>query len=154
MQFIELSHYHKEMSIDHDPQHKKSFIQSAQGVVKETNVYIKAIQPLLDECTDQRLKAQLSGTVNRIGTLAQQLKIVAAVKASNPRDTDKGVQLITATQNLVASIKNGLRDCIACSIRSQKGSSTHKSAVQFKKIVYARQLLAAGVLTPKNRSAL
>jgi hypothetical protein len=145
MQFIDLSHYHKEMSANNDPQHKKVFIQTAQSVMKETSLYVKSIQPLIDECTDQRLKAQLLITVNRIATLGQQLKIIAAVKASNPRDKDKGSQLITATQNLVTSIKNGLRESIACSIRSLKGSCGKKSAIHFKKVVYSRQLHAAGV---------
>jgi vinculin len=148
--FLELSHYHNELSHSYrNAPAKKSFIQTAQAIMIDTNKFIKAIQPIIDECTDKRLKAQIQSTLNRILTLAQQLKIIAAVKASAPNDSDKGVQLITSSQNLVASIKKALRDCVSCSIRARKGSNVAESGITFRKIVYARQLVAAGLVTKK-----
>lgn len=140
---LELSHYHKEISLSFRTEMvapKKAYIQTAQGIVFEVNSFIKAMQPIIEDCTDKRLKLQIQSTLSRIVTMAQQMKIIAAVKASCPGDSDAGVQIVTACKNLVASIKMAFRDAIACSIRAGKGSRLALNAIQFKKVIYARQL--------------
>lgn len=133
--FLDLSACHKLLSsFNPKPADKKAFIQTAQDIMSETAQLIKAVEPLIRCCADKRLVLQIQQTTARISTLAQTLKVIAAVKASSPRDSDKAVQLITNGQNLVQSVKAVLRDAISCSIRLKKG--TEPDVVHFKKQVY------------------
>ncbi|KAI8913670.1 Vinculin/alpha-catenin, partial [Gorgonomyces haynaldii] len=131
VKFLELSEHHHKLSLSrHDPQSKKAFIQTAQAIMVDVGSFVKQVQPLVDDCTDKRLQQTIKATLARISTLSQQLKIIAAVKASAPMDKDKGQQLVTSAQNLVSSIKTALRECISCTIR------TRTQSVQFKRVVY------------------
>lgn len=102
---------------------------------------------IANACTDKRLKYQLLATLDRIDTLAQQLKILAAVKAASPKDTDKDFQLILCATNLMLSIKSCLKDCDTITTTrllktrrdSNNGASTKKSgleAMTFRRKVY------------------
>ncbi len=102
----------------------------------ETSRLVKAIDPLIKSCADKRLVNQIQQTADKITTLAQTLKVIAAVKASSPRDTDKGHQLINNAQNLVHSVKMVLRDAISCSLRLRKDAPV--DLVHFRKKVYAK----------------
>ncbi|KAL2918922.1 hypothetical protein HK105_201756 [Polyrhizophydium stewartii] len=138
---LDLSEFHARLAHSRsDPAAKRSFIQAAQAIMVDANTLLKAAQPLVEACTDRRLRMQLQGTLTYITTLAQQLKIVAAVKASSPLDADKDVQLVSCAQNLMKTVKMGLRDCVACSLRVRKGSEAAAVAgiVKFRKVVYAR----------------
>ncbi|KAI8928410.1 Vinculin family-domain-containing protein [Entophlyctis helioformis] len=139
---LDLSTHHGTLSrsLRSDPSAKRSFIQSAQGIMIDADGLLKAAKPLVDACTDKRLRMQLQGTLNYIQTLAQQLKIVAAVKASSPLDLDTGVQLVSCAQNLMKTVKLALRDCVSCSLRVRKGSegaAVSGGVVKFRKVVYA-----------------
>ena len=132
--FLDLSAYHKELSQHVNPHSKKNFIETAKSITAETARLIKAVEPLSKACADKRLVQQISQTTDRVSTLAQTLKVIAAVKASSPRDTDKQSQLITNGQNLVASVKMVLRDAISCTLRL-KGEAP-ADLVHFKKQIY------------------
>ncbi len=136
--FIDLSRHQKTLSASYgkNAESKKAFIQNAQSIMLDSASFVKAVQPLIDDCTDKRLVAHLVATLGRITTLSQQLKILAAVKASSPLDTDKAVQLITASQNLVNSFKQALRECVSCSVRAKKGSRFNLRGINFRKVVY------------------
>eukprot|EP00842_Homolaphlyctis_polyrhiza_P005719 jgi/Hompol1/6148/HPOL_002653-RA len=123
---------------------KRDFIKAAQLIMLDAANLVAAAQPLVDACADKRLRMQLQGTLTYVTTLAQQLKIVAAVKASSPLDTDKSVQLVSCAQNLMRTVKAGLRDCVACSLRVKKlaGSAANSeqtaaaAAFKFRKALY------------------
>lgn len=121
------------------------FIQAAQGIMCDTERLRTLIEPFIEDCTDKRLVAQLRTTALRMTTISQQLKIIAAVKASSSNDGDKDVQLVTTCQNLMSTIKQALRDSVVCSLRGRDGSLVHLNAVNFRKVVFARQLVAAGI---------
>ena len=104
--------------------------------MSETVKLVKAVEPFIKACADKRLAMQINQTVTRTSTFAQTLKIVAAVKASSPRDNDKGVQLISNAQNLMHSVKNILRDTISCSLRLKKDAPS--DLIHFKKVIYAK----------------
>lgn len=138
--FLLLSTYHQELSHQNNPQSKKSFIQTAQEIMLQTSKLVKAVEPLIKACADKRLAIQINQTTTRTSTFAQTLKVVAAVKASSPRDTDKGVQLISNAQNLMQSVKHILRDAISCSLRLKK--DVPDDLVHFKKVIYAKGMIA------------
>ncbi|KAI8896423.1 Vinculin family-domain-containing protein [Globomyces pollinis-pini] len=135
--FLELSEFHQKLSTATDPMAKRSFIQTAQDIMAETNLLIQAVQPLIDACADKRLCLQIKQTASKLSTLAQTLKVIAAVKASSPKDTDKAIQLVSNGQNLVQSVKMILRDSISCSLRLKKG--TNSDLVRFRKAIYAKK---------------
>lgn len=143
--FLDLSTYHNQLKTSYkDVFAKKAFIQAAQGIMIDTTQFVKAIQPVITACTDKRLRLQIQSSAARLTTLSQQLKIVAAVKASSLGDNDAAVQLISCAQNLVGSIKMALRDCVSCSIRARKESNAEIVGIKFRKVVFARNLLPAG----------
>ena len=132
--FLDLSNYHKALSTNVNPQSKKDFIKTAQDIMAETAKLIKAVNPLIISCADKRLVLQIQQTTARISTLGQTLKVIAAVKASSPRDTDKQSQLITNGQNLVGSVKMVLRDAISCTLRLRGDAPA--DLIHFKKQIY------------------
>lgn len=119
-QMEKLSKYHIELRFSSAAETKKGFINAAKDIVMHaSNIDIPAKQ-LAEQCTDLRLKRQLLQSIDRIGTIAQQLKIVAAVKAASPKDTDRDQQLIQCAQNLMQAVRTVLRYCEVASIRINK----------------------------------
>ncbi|KAH6566888.1 hypothetical protein BASA50_002594 [Batrachochytrium salamandrivorans] len=136
---LDLSRYHQMLTHSaHDTGSKRLFIQAAQAIMTDANTLLKVTQNLADACTDRRLRTQLKNTLTHITTLAQQLKIVAAVKASSPSDADKDVQLISCAQNLMKSVKRGLRECVSCSLRVKKSAegTVNDSIITFRRVIY------------------
>ncbi|KAJ3332633.1 hypothetical protein HDU76_013588 [Blyttiomyces sp. JEL0837] len=122
-----LSLHHLQLRKDPTPESKKSFIQAAKEIHDESIQLTTSARPLSEKCSDRRLRVQLSGTLDRVVTLSQQLKIVAAVKASAPNDTDRDSQLIACAQNLMMAAKSCIRESEASSLRV--GSSSSGSSV-------------------------
>jgi hypothetical protein len=108
---------------------KTKLIETAKNILAESRKIIQHATPLVNHCKDKVLSKQLSSLLGRIETLSQQLKIVAAVKASNPADRDKGSQLIQCTTNLVIALKACLKSCVSASLRS-----SHEG-IQFRKLI-------------------
>ncbi|KAJ3193626.1 hypothetical protein HK101_004476 [Irineochytrium annulatum] len=100
---------------------KRAFITAAQQIMSEASSIILSSRPVAECCTDRRLRQSLLSTLDRVDTLAQQLKIIAAVKASNPGDTDRDAQLIACARNLMVGVKTALNEAEAGSLR-QGGS--------------------------------
>jgi hypothetical protein len=115
---------------------KKSFVQSSQEILLEVGNLIKFVDVLRKSCADKRLVTQIENTTKNIVTLAQTLKVIAAVKASNPRDIDKSSQLVSVAKNLTNSVKVVLRDCISCSLRLKNDSPV--DSTKFRKVVYSK----------------
>ncbi|KAJ3260967.1 hypothetical protein HK103_006922 [Boothiomyces macroporosus] len=134
--FLDLSEYHNKLSHHNDPQAKRSFIQTAQDIMRETDKLEETVKVLIMWCADKRLCTQIQNTLARLVTLAQTLKVIAAVKASSPKDTDKAVQLVSCGQNVVQSVKMVLRDAISCSLRLKKDCPS--DLVRFRKVIYAK----------------
>ncbi|KAJ3322065.1 hypothetical protein HDV06_003666 [Boothiomyces sp. JEL0866] len=135
--FLDLSEYHNKLSHHNDPQAKRSFIQTAQDIMRETDKLEETVKVLIMWCADKRLCSQIQNTLARLVTLAQTLKVIAAVKASSPKDTDKAVQLVSCGQNVVQSVKMVLRDAISCSLRLKKDCPS--DLVRFRKVIYAKK---------------
>ena len=76
------------------PEIKKDFIKAAHDIAAAANLVVSGARPIADGCSDKRLKVQISSTIDRVITLVQQLKIIAAVKASSAADTDRDQQLV------------------------------------------------------------
>ncbi|KAJ3225264.1 hypothetical protein HK099_007090 [Clydaea vesicula] len=144
---IELSKFHQELKFNPTGESKKGFINAAKEIVNHTGNVVNPARILANSCTDLRLKKNLLGTLDKITTLSQQLKIVAAVKASSPQDTDRDLQLIGCAQNLMMALKASLRECDTITtskkyvINSEQGGlkSTPANAVSdltFRRKVY------------------
>jgi len=129
----ELSAIHSKLI--NNPIAKKEMIQKALEITQVTNSILKDCKELAEVCTDKRLKMQLLNTVDRLYTLSQQLRVVTAVKASNPKDLDSDNQLFSCASNITESMKRLLRDSEAASVRCNfKTSGTAALAIiKFKK---------------------
>jgi hypothetical protein len=139
----ELSAIHSNLTSN--PIAKKEMIQKALEITQVTNSLLKDCRELAESCTDKRLKMQLLNTVDRLNTLAQQLRVVTAVKASNPKDLDTDNQLFSCASNLTETMKRLLRDSEAASVRCNfKTSGTAALAViKFKKNLKNNKFAAA-----------
>ena len=93
-------------------------------------------------CTDQILKKQLLLAIETISTLSTQLKIVAAVKASeqtSTTDSDSEKQLVLCCQNLMNAIKVTIKASESASLRTfKKAGTTMIAMVKFKKALYKK----------------
>jgi vinculin len=125
------------------PEAKKGFINAAKDILLQTNAFAEPARKLAEKCSDKRLRKQLGLTLEKISTLAQQLKIVAAVKASSPRDTDPDQQLIACAQNLMVAVKTALKECESAALRynaeqraSVPGKNPPGDTLKFRKMVY------------------
>jgi len=138
----ELSAIHSKLSTN--PIAKKEMIQKALEITQVTNSILKDCKELAELCTDKRLKMQLLNTVDRLNTLSQQLRVVTAVKASNPNDLDTDNQLFSCASNLTETMKRLLRDSEAASVRCNfKTSGTSALAIiKFKKNLKKSKLAA------------
>jgi len=151
----ELSLIHSNLATN--PIAKKEMIQKALEITQVTNSILKDCRELAELCTDKRLKMQLLNTVDRLNTLSQQLRVVTAVKASNPRDLDTDNQLFSCASNLTETMKRLLRDSEAASVRCNfKTSGTAALAIiKFKKNLKKGKVGAAfkkAAVSAKNKS--
>ncbi|KAJ3285688.1 hypothetical protein HK104_009373 [Borealophlyctis nickersoniae] len=135
-QLLDLSTFHNQLKNSPTPAAKKAFIAAAQAITQESTTIATSARILVDACTDRRLKAQLQTTLERITSLGQQLKIVAAVKASAPMDRDRDAQLVSCATNLMMAVKACLRDCESASLRVRTG---FVSEIRFRKQVFRRR---------------
>jgi hypothetical protein len=135
--FIALAAHHNDLpDIKTRAKAKKLFIQTAQEIVSEASKLGTQIEPLVRHCSDKRLVQQIQSTTKSITTLSQQLKILVAVKASNPHDVDRGSQLVSNGKNLVHGVKMVLRDAISCTLRLRKDAPG--DMFKFRKVIYAK----------------
>ncbi|RKO96715.1 hypothetical protein CAUPRSCDRAFT_11593 [Caulochytrium protostelioides] len=131
---LALAAAHQQLFAEATPANKKQFVERAQAIVGESAVMVAAARPLATECTDLRLRKQLTTTLDRTETLCQQLKIVAAVKASDPNDRDRDQQLVACAKNLLLAFKTCLRDSEAASLRITDPRAARQ--FQFRKVLY------------------
>ena len=72
-----------------------------------------------------------------MNTLSQQLKIVAAVKASSPLDEDTDQQLLQCARNLMEAVKRCLADSESASLKLLTTTATvATAAVKFRRLMY------------------
>ncbi|RKO92004.1 Vinculin family-domain-containing protein [Blyttiomyces helicus] len=130
---LALSANHAELTANPSPATKKAFITTAQSITTTSTALAERARILASACTDRRLRAQLLATVERIISLAQQMKIVAAVKASAPKDRDRDSQLIACAGNIMEAVKACLRECESASLRVRVGEG---GGLRFQRAVY------------------
>ncbi|TPX64187.1 hypothetical protein SpCBS45565_g06033 [Spizellomyces sp. 'palustris'] len=132
---LDLSTLHTQLRTSAQPATKKAFISSAQQITSQAMTVSQSARPIIEACTDRRLRAQLLACSDKIQTLGQQLKIVAAVKASAPMDRDRDAQLVACAANLMGAVKGCLRDCESASLRIAP-SVLERIGVRFRRQVY------------------
>ena len=136
----DMSKFHKKLLYECTPENKHGFIKAAMDILAEVNKLIAPAKLLADPCTDARIKKQLLASIDTILLTAQQLKIVAAVKASSPSDKDKDSQLVSSAHNLMSAIKNYLRMCESASAHQKTKQSREnlrsKRKTMFKRVSY------------------
>lgn len=96
---------------------KRGFITGATNLLQVAAQFANEIEPIVHHCTDSRLKLQLNHILEKLLTLVQQLKILAAVKAASPNDNDSEVQIVTCARNIVNSIKVALQFAESATLR-------------------------------------
>ncbi|KND00678.1 uncharacterized protein SPPG_03801 [Spizellomyces punctatus DAOM BR117] len=132
---LDLSALHTQLRTSAQPATKKAFIASAQQITSQAMTVSQSARPIIEACTDRRLRAQLLACSDKIQTLGQQLKIVAAVKASAPMDRDRDAQLVACAANLMGAVKGCLRDCESASLRISP-SVLERIGVRFRRQLY------------------
>lgn len=102
---------------------KKDFIKTARSIAKESEEVVKIARQVADACTDRRMATTLRQSLEAIPTIATQLKIIAAVKASrqggeDPEADKEATEMLTDNaQNLMKAVSDVLYATEAASIR-------------------------------------
>lgn len=132
-----LSTFHRELVSEPgaNPVAKKGFITTAKDIWMVAMELKVDMDLLMQKCSDARLRMQLKISLSKIEMLAQQLKIVSAVKASNPSDADSEVQLVTCAQNLSDAMMVVLRDAEAAALRV---SDKDVGLYRFRRAIYTK----------------
>lgn len=121
------------------PHSKKNMINLAKEIHQEASTIFKEAKKIADACKDNVLKKNLMYAMDSIQTIAQQLKIVATVKASEPKDLDSEKQLILCCQNLSAALGRTIKASEAASIRVMRQAGNIALAiVKFRKVLYKK----------------
>ena len=143
--------------LSYDATAKKGFIECAGGILKSALDLTSLARPLSSFCVDKRLQSQMNATLDRVVTMCQQLKILAAVKASSPEDDDADSTLITCAKNIIDSMNEALRQSEASSLRlppEGKGLLIgSKGTVRFRRTLYRKTGKTALPSTPRRPSA-
>jgi len=106
------------------PEAKAKLILLARKIAEDSKVIENEAKRIATNCSDKRLKGDLMVVADRIGTIANQIKILSTVKAANPDDHDNDQMLITACTNLMGSVKTTIDASQAAQIRSFKTAAT------------------------------
>ncbi|KNE69624.1 hypothetical protein AMAG_20008 [Allomyces macrogynus ATCC 38327] len=100
------------------PAAKLTLLGSTREVVQLCQVLDTHVRQIVNQCTDKRLRTALARSADLIPTLAQQLKILASVKASSPaNDLDAERGLVVCAQNLMTAVRDVLRHAEAAALR-------------------------------------
>lgn len=131
------------------PNDRKEMLDKSREILEDGKAFSADCKKIADSCQDMILKNQLLKSLEIIQTMTMQLKIVAAVKAAEPRDRDSEKQLILISQNLVNAYKQAIRAAESASIRAQRASSSGVAGpvVKFRKVMYTK--LRTGAMSPK-----
>ena len=119
---LKFSEIHNKMDADTTDELKSEFMSQAQSICAESKHIARYTGPLIDACTDIRLKSQLSKDIEHLNSLAQQFKILSAVKASSTDDSDREAQLIICAKNITRCGKSILNNCRSASLRCREGT--------------------------------
>jgi hypothetical protein len=130
----ELSESYNRLNMEQTAESKRAFLQLIQKIQKEAGNIVKSCKTILDTCYEPKIKIQMSKGLERIETLSQQLKIIAAVKTAAPLDKDKDQQLITCAKNIVKSLKQSIQDSQLASLLPKKDANLE--IVTFKRNFY------------------
>ncbi|KXS16352.1 Vinculin/alpha-catenin [Gonapodya prolifera JEL478] len=135
----QLSDAYARLKVDHgNPALKKELITLSQRIAKESAALIAEVAPVSTRCPDARLKQDLDKACERVATLGSQMRVTAAVKASNPSDNDADGMVIGCARNLVAAAAEVLRRSEAASLRVA-AFSVGVAVVKFKRNVFRRK---------------
>lgn len=113
---------------------KKDLIDTAKSMASEVSEIVKMAKAAAESCSDRRLKANLLQLVDKIPTIATQLKIIASVKAANPEDSEAEHQLIAGSQNLMDVVTEIVKGAEAASLKSfASTANVAVTAIQWKR---------------------
>jgi vinculin len=102
---------------------RKQLIQTAKLIVKESEAVVAMARKVAEACTDKRMKRAILQVVDKIPTIATQLKIIAAVKATRQggddeeADREASEMLTDNAQNLMGAVSEVLYATEAATIR-------------------------------------
>lgn len=115
---LQFSATHDEMELEPTTEKKSIFMMHAQNICSSVKHIAKASLSVIESCTDARLKIRLSKELDHLNSLAQQFKILSAVKVSSD-GADKDAQMIICAKNITRCGKTVLIDCHGASLRSK-----------------------------------
>lgn len=114
-----LSQYYKTNLSEIKAETKAKLLESAIQIYKLSTMLDKKVVQLLKDCKDQRLVSDCKKSMEKMSTLSTQLKILAAVKATNPRDNDTHLQMNVCAKNLMGNVKDLLNQAEIVTYRVQ-----------------------------------
>uniref|UniRef100_A0AC35G5X4 Vinculin n=1 Tax=Panagrolaimus sp. PS1159 TaxID=55785 RepID=A0AC35G5X4_9BILA len=107
---------------------KKDLIDCAKAIADSSEEVTRLAVQLARQCTDVKMRTALLQVVERIPTIATQLKILSTVKATmlgsqgTEEDEEAMQNLVLNAQNLMQSVKDSVRAAEAASIRIRTNS--------------------------------
>jgi len=113
-----------ELSKLNTPDAKKKMIEISRKIAVDSKVIETEAKKIANNCTDKRLKNDLMVVAERVGTIANQVKILATVKAANPNDHDNDQMLFGSCTNLVNTVTAVIDRSHSATIRSFATTAT------------------------------
>ena len=107
-----------------DSSFKSILISTAQSILKESMSIKQSAKIIASKCADKILEKELQSIIMKMDTLSHQLRIVTAVKASNPLDVDSGNQMNQCASNLAHSLQMCFETCEIIQSLSLKSSNS------------------------------
>lgn len=110
---------------------KRQLIRCAKEIAKASNDVTSCATDIANHCTDRRIRTTMLTVIERIPTIATQLKILSTVKAtmlgrrnvSEEEEVEATEMLVFNAQNLMLSVQSVIREAEAASIkiRTERG---------------------------------
>jgi vinculin len=118
---------------------KKKLLQLCSEIQEDSKFIAGEAKKIADACKDKSLKLQVLQSLESIPTLSTQLKIIAAVKATEGSKRESEKTLVLCCQNLMKSIETALKSSEVASIRVlRSGGDGSNTVLKFRKLVYAK----------------
>eukprot|EP00123_Amoebidium_parasiticum_P017342 comp23809_c1_seq1/m.41421 comp23809_c1_seq1/g.41421 ORF comp23809_c1_seq1/g.41421 comp23809_c1_seq1/m.41421 type:complete len:865 (-) comp23809_c1_seq1:32-2626(-) len=125
--------FNKMAALANQPNSKRELIALSKEIASDAIKASREAQSYANNCADRKLKQQLLMVVNRMETIAAQLKIIATVKAAHYMDEQADSQLTICAKNLMDAVGASVGMCHSASLRPL---APNKDSAKWRKKVY------------------
>lgn len=115
---------------------KKNLMKNAQLISGDVSGISKMSREIAKKCVDNSLAKEVNSSLQRMETMATQLRILTSVKIAGSWDEDSERQLILCSQNLKKAVKSVLKSSEAANFRADP--LDEPNSIKFRKVYFMR----------------